>query len=116
MKPSVYALVDELAKIAEEQAAPTKEEPEKPRAWRFPSAAQWKEVGKSMAIYGAGMGLGSAGGYALRKKVLPKLYPNISDKALTALSMGGGALIGLGGGAAFKQMMRKADDARKHEG
>ena len=106
MMPNIDSLVDELLliKLAEEDGR---------KPWRFPSAGQWKQLGKGALVYGAGAGLGTGLGYALKRKVLSKLLPQMGNKALTALSYGSGALLGLGGAASLRQLMKGIEERRE---
>ena len=103
---SMDSMVDELLliKVAEEEAR---------QPWRLPRGEEWKQVGKNLLAYGAGMGVGGSIGYALRKKVLPRVLPQMGDKALAGLSFGGGALMGLGTAAAMRRAARLTEEKRR---
>jgi hypothetical protein len=102
---NLNSMVDELIliKVAEEDQR---------KAWKFPSKAEWLQALKGAAIYGAGMGLGAAGGYALKHKVLTKALPRMNDNALNALSFGSSAVAGLVGTAAFKRYLKLIEEKR----
>lgn len=105
---SMDSMVDELLliKVAEERAR---------QPWRFPRGEEWKQVGKNLLAYGAGMGVGGGLGYALRKKVLPKFLPQMSNKALGALSFGGGALTSLAAAAALRRAAQLTEKKRRSD-
>jgi hypothetical protein len=108
MKPNMDSMVDELLqiKLAEEDQR---------ESWKFPGKAEWGQVAKNMLAYGAGMGVGSGLGYALKKKVFSKLLPQMSDNMLNALGYGSGALAGLAGTAAFKRALKSTEEKRREQ-
>jgi len=100
MRPSIEAFSDELVKISK---------------WQPPTKDELAELGKSVAMYGGGLAIGSAAGYAARKKLMPKLIPVMGPKLTDATIYGGGALTGLLGGAALKKILKRAKDARERD-
>lgn len=82
MTPSFVSCLDELDKIAEVQNATW------PRVRR--AAGQ-------IAAGGAAMGLGAGAGHLLARGVLPRVLPNMSEKAMRILSVGGAGLGAAGG-------------------
>lgn len=99
MIPSMKAMANELVLI-------------KQAAWQPPSKEELKTLAKNVGAWGVGLGIGSAGGYALRKKVLPHLTPHLGPKATTALLYGGGALAGLLTSEAFRRHLKRLHDAK----
>lgn len=99
MTPSLPAFLDELEKIA----------------WEAPTKAELGELAKSVGVYGGGLALGGAAGYAARKKLMPKLLERMGPKATKATLYGGGAMGGLLAGAAFKRIMDRTKDARERD-
>lgn len=83
------------------------------QAWDPPTKNEIKKFLKGVAVYSAGAGVGSALGYAARKKVLPKLAPHFgpTESAIIIAALGLGA--GLTSSAAFKRITEKSDDERR---
>jgi hypothetical protein len=111
MRPNMLSMVDELLliKIAEEQER---------TGWKFPDSEEWKRLGLSALGVGAGAFIGAGLGAVARQK-LKQVLPQMSDRMLTGISLGGGALTGLGSTAllrkAYRWQKQKKDDGVKDE-
>jgi hypothetical protein len=84
------SFTDEMVKIAE---------------WKRITKDDLKQLAKGVGVYGAGLGVGGALGYAARQKLLPHLLKRMTPKQVTALTVGTGALGGLVTAAALKKAL-----------
>lgn len=99
MSSSMAAMMEEIVLI-------------KQAAWKPPSKEELKTLAKDVGMKGLGVGIGMGGGYAVRKKLLPKLLKHVGPKSATALLYGGGALTGLLMSELYKRHAQRMDESR----
>ena len=103
MKPSVAAMADELMLI--KQA----------KKWEPINKAELKQLAKNVAVYGTGIGLGTAGGHILNRTLMPKIFPHTGKGLRKGLIMASGGILGLLGAAAMNKNLRKIREAREED-
>jgi hypothetical protein len=82
-------------------------------AWDPPTKKEVTKFLKGVGVYAAGAGVGSAVGYAFRKKVLPRLAKELTNTERAILSTALGAGSGLASSAAFKRLTERSDAERR---